>query len=77
MTAGTSASTLAIGAANNIKINNNATIILLKPVRPPLATPELDSTYGEVGLVPKIAPTRLAMESAKKALWTFGNVLFS
>ena len=44
VTAGTVDKTLAIGAVKSIKRNNKAMMTFTKPVRPPLATPEPDST---------------------------------
>ena len=45
------------GPKNAAMMNNTATVTEVKPVRPPAATPEDDSMYADVGLVPNIAPT--------------------
>lgn len=49
---------------------------LANPVRAPTATPEVDSIYEVVVVVPKIAPTIVANESENRALPARGNLLF-
>ena|SRR5699024_7929829 len=49
---------------------------LANPVRAPTATPEVDSIYEVVVVVPKIAPTIVANESENSALPARGNLLF-
>lgn len=43
------------------------TVSEVKPVRPPTATPDEDSIYADVGLVPNIEPRVVAIESASNA----------
>lgn len=49
--------------------------ILANPVHYFTATPEVDSMYDVVVVVPKIAPTIVANESENKALPALGNLL--
>ena len=49
---------------------------LANPVRAHTATPEVDSIYEVVVVVPKIAPTIVANESENSALPARGNLLF-
>ena len=57
-------------------INKIATVTDVKPVRPPAATPDDDSTNAVVGLVPNIEPAVVATESAKRAARARGNLPF-
>src|SRR3954462_9651356 len=65
--AATSESALTSGLKKEEMINRIATVNVVKPVRPPTATPEEDSTKAVVGLVPNIAPTVVATESESRA----------
>lgn len=56
-----------IDAANKI-----ATTVAVKPVRPPAATPVLDSTYAVEGLVPNKEPIVVAIASPKNAFFARG-----
>ena len=66
-----------IGDRNRLKRKSTATVKEVKPVRPPAATPALDSTKVVTVEVPKQAPMAVAVESAKKAFWIFGSLPFS
>src|SRR5699024_5778483 len=74
--AGRSAITLTIGLKKIDKTNRLAIIIEVKPVRPPTATPEVDSTYALDGLVPNIEPTVVAVASASNAPLALGITPF-
>ena len=54
--------------------NNNPVVIAVKPVLPPEATPEALSTKVVVVDVPKIAPTTVAIASARRAPFIRGNL---
>ena len=55
------------GPKKAASINKIATVNVVSPERPPTATPDDDSTYAEVGLVPNIEPIVAATESARSA----------
>ena len=63
------------GLKNSANKKQNPVTILAKPVLAPTATPEVDSMYDVVVVVPKIAPTIVASESENKALPALGNLL--
>lgn len=49
------------------------TVSVVRPVRPPVATPAEDSMYALVGVVPKTEPTVVATASAIKACFALGS----
>lgn len=55
------------GLKNNVSPNKPATTAVVRPVRPPCATPAADSIYAVDGLVPTREPPIVARESANKA----------
>lgn len=67
---------LTSGLKNIETANSTATVKAVSPVLPPAATPAEDSINAVVGLVPKTAPTVVAVESASSAFRTFGSLLF-
>ena len=71
--ADTSDKTLTSGLKNMETANITAIVSAVRPVLPPAATPAEDSTNAVVGLVPKMLPTVVAVESAKSALLAFGS----
>src|SRR5699024_4305336 len=72
--AGISAMTFMIGVKKIDKMNRPATTNAVNPVRPPAATPEVDSTYAVEGLVPNMEPTVVAVASDSKADFARGNL---
>jgi hypothetical protein len=54
--------------------NKTATVTEVQPVRPPAATPEVDSIKAVVGLVPKIDPIIVAIESESRACLARGSL---
>ena len=62
------------GPKNMESKNKIPTVSEVRPVRPPAATPEDDSINALVGLVPKIAPKVVAMESESRAWRARGSV---
>src|SRR5699024_1991129 len=67
--------TLNKGEKNKARRKNPAVTTEANPVRPPAATPDVDSTYEVVVDVPTVAPTTVAAESASNALPARGNLL--
>ena len=65
-----------IGDKNNAKKNINAVDTAVNPVLPPSATPDALSTKVLTVLVPKQAPTVVAIASANKAFLIFGTLPF-
>ena len=65
------------GLKNSASKKQIPVTILAKPVRAPTATPDVDSMYEVVVVVPKIAPTIVASESEKSALPALGNLSVS
>src|SRR5699024_9633977 len=63
------------GEKNKANKKNPAVTTEAKPVRPPTATPEDDSTNEVVVDVPTTEPTTVAAESANKARPARGNLL--
>lgn len=72
--AGILARTALMGENNKVNANRRQTITAVSPVLPPTATPELDSIYAEVGLVPNKAPVVVPTASAKRAPLERGNL---
>src|SRR5699024_5232200 len=62
-----------IGENNKVIKNKNATTKEVSPVRPPTATPDVDSTYALDGVDPNVAPTVVAIASAVSAAFALGN----
>src|SRR5690625_3747595 len=65
-----------IGEKKIDNANNAATTMDVKPVLPPAATPDVDSTYAVEGLVPNIDPTVVAVASANNADFALGKLPF-
>ena len=63
-----------IGAKSSEMKKRNAVVSAVRPVRPPSATPEADSTKVVTVEVPKIAPKEVAMESESNAPRMRGNL---
>src|SRR5690625_3792153 len=79
MSAGAVTSTVIIdsnGEKKSASKKKPAVTIDANPVRPPTATPEVDSTKDVVVDVPTTEPTTVAAESAKSARPARGNLLF-
>ena len=63
------------GLKNNANKKQQPVTILANPVLAPTATPEVDSIYDVVVVVPNIAPTIVASESENNALPARGSLL--
>lgn len=65
------------GLKNNASKKQTPVTILANPVRAPTATPEVDSIYEVVVVVPKIAPIIVAIESENNARPARGSYYLS
>ena len=63
------------GLKNNANKKQTPVTILANPVLAPTATPEVDSIYDVVVVVPNTDPTIVAKESENNALPALGNLL--
>src|SRR5690625_10124 len=72
--ADTEAIAATIGLKNKVIKNKIATTTVVRPVLPPTATPDVDSTYALDGVEPNVAPTVVATASAVNAAFARGKL---
>ena len=70
---GTELNTLSNGVKNTANKKSTPVTTAVRPVRPPAATPEVDSTNDVTVEVPAIEPITVPIESANKARSTFSR----